>query len=846
MSHLFVRALGLAAVLFALASCSGPLFSKVQIKASPEVNAALGSTTTEISTYISVKEIRNMLKSSPDVQVFDYQPVSTDLTQSFLVHYPLTTVELDFGKYMEDLSLDSTLSQSLTPGTFKVPNLDKTVEETGTFDLNATLRSQVNGGFTPATTKLVETGLASLQTKTLFPASITVSQFTTATFAAGNLNLALSVSNASSTLTLQATKIEIKSGSTVITSSTAAVDVKAGGTVSLPLTGKTLPSTFDVYITVSTKGGTALKEITVSATPSLSNDVAMSGATGINVSTSITVPNVTIPVDGGGTLVSALVKDGSIVVKQGALPTGWTGFTRTTSISIAQSGGLTLASGAQTTPDISFDLAGKSITANDITVTASSTILATNASFSNLAAGPLEVGVDAEVAIGEFSEITVKPGADFEVNQDFNETLSDDLIDWVNYIDFNEVGIEFKISNQLPAGNPMTIVLNSDAFGIVGTPIALPSGQTASEETLAKFTRSSFQFVPDTVLDKTGDGKPDLDFRVTLKPNSYNAGTGEMVLYNIVPGTELSVAGSVNLISDWTKAEVSPPSGGYKGSFPSDDPADTIDLSTLKDYLGDKINFDTIDGYFYLSGPTATMTAAVNATYTDASAVLQTRPLITGSIPLATASPTFPATEIISTAWNTANSTHFTLHEVLNAKAADLKFDYDLNVSTLTVEKGAGVTQLRADLVLILPMKLVADAGATLDVGSALPEDDLFGRKAGEDNSGINDVLKNLASLSMNLAIDNKTGLGGTASLDESVSGFHKVLSLEKGVGLTSLTLTRSDIDKIINTVPFVLKLGVEIPEGDYSIQRGGGLTAKITVSAATDINQTIDIGGNN
>lgn len=884
MTASMVRILGLFGATLLLASCSGPLFSKIEVKASPTVYAALGNAKANISDYVSVGKIREILKSSPDVQVFDYQEGPTDTTQRFLVHYPLTSVELDFGQYMKNLKLDSTLSQALAPGTFTIPSLDQTKSQTGSFDINSTLTSQVNGAFSISPVTFVETGLGS-NTATLPNAPVSVTKFSSATFSAGSLNLTFDMPAASTGLVLTATVALVDGAGTVITTTASPVNLKSGTAV-LPLAGRTLPSNFNVKFTATTSGGVAFQSDNLNITAALSSDIAISAASGITLTSNVTTPTVTIPVNSGGKLVSATIaaNSGKITINLAPLPAGWTGFTRSTTLTLKQ-GATTLAQKTNDTSNsIVLDLGGQTLTSVDITLEASSSVTATNASFTGLN-GPISVNVDAVVSITKFSLIKVSPGADFKANQKFKEPISQQMLDWVDAIyfgeagtdplKFGEVGIEFDITNSLPAGNDMTIVMSSTAFAISGqTPISLVSGQTAPTFTQAKFTNKRFTFVPASVV-ADADGKKYLDFSVDLVPNGYNSGAGTIDLVDIVPGTSLSVGGTVKLIADWTKASVTPKTNGaatgFTGTFPSD--GSKTDLSQLNKYLGAGINFASIPASLYLSFPdpnAINMKAKVVATYnTNQKSVLvgtPGTPDTTQDLSLVSSPPTFPTGDFIGTKWTTTASKDFTLDAILNAKPSDLVFSYELNLSSITVNNDPAQTsqKIQANLVVLLPLTLEAKATspattAPLGVDSPLPADDMFGRKVGSDNSNINNMLDKLVSMNMAVNITNKSGMSMQADLSPKntlkagTSFPTRNLTIPASTGVVNLTLSPTDIKAIRDNIPFSLTMAIGIPDDNtdtaatpYSIQRGGTINANITVNAVTDINQTFTLGGTN
>jgi len=819
--------------------CSHPFLSSVEVKASPTIYAALGTSNYQLSSYVSASTVQTMLGSTSGATAYDYQDSTT--IQKFLVHYPLTTVQLDFAQYLNSLNFGSTLAKSLTPGSFQVPSINQTQTQNGSFDLNAPLRSTVNGHLTAQSITVGETGASSLVSATVPAVTISLSDFSSATFASGYFQLLFApTTGQSSSFTLKASKISLTDSSgNLLASSASSVDLVAGGTATIPLTNVTLPGSFKVSITATTSGGSLGKQDTITTTPSLSSDTTVSAAQGVNLATTVNTPAISVPVNTSGTLVSATIGTGSLTITQDALPAGWTGFTRSTTISLAQTGtgGLSLSKNGQTGNTIPFDLSGDSITANPIMVTASSAISATNASFNGLN-GPLTLACTAAVNVGLFSSITVQPGSVFTPTQTFTESLGSQMLQWVQSITFSKIGMQFSVSNTLPTGNPMTIAMTSNALGITGqSPVTLPPGQT----TIATFANTNkFVLFPKNA--------PTLDFTVTFEPQSYNPVTGQMTLYNITPGSSLSMGGSVTPSDTWTQAVVSPPSGGYNGTVPGD--GSKINLSTLANYLGSNLTFKTIPAYLYVSGlPTNTaMTGQITAQYAKGPyAVLPNNAPLT----MLSAVPTFPTGTVFTGAVPSpgSTSTPLDLSIPLNAEPSDLTMTYNLNSNSVTVTPSTtnSTSTFQADLVVIVPLSLIAAAGgATLSFDSSMPTTDLFGRNAGQDNSSSNKLLAQLTSLSLTINMTNTTGLVGTAVFTDNTQGFTKDLPLVAS-GQSSVTLTSSDIQHVINTVPFVPKLRFTIGQGSTSpteidIQRGGGIQATVTVSAVTDVDQTYNL----
>lgn len=112
-----------------LVSCGSP-FSKVQIKAEPELYAPLGSKNLEMSSYVSVKKIRDMLNSGEQneaaskLKVYEYYGYDDGSgTMAFRLYYPLMDLDLDFSSYMDKLDMRE-LGSAISAVEFTVPELE--------------------------------------------------------------------------------------------------------------------------------------------------------------------------------------------------------------------------------------------------------------------------------------------------------------------------------------------------------------------------------------------------------------------------------------------------------------------------------------------------------------------------------------------------------------------------------------------------------------------------------------------------------------------------------------------------------------------------------------------------
>jgi hypothetical protein len=163
-----------------------------------------------------------------------------------------------------------------------------------------------------------------------------------------------------------------------------------------------------------------------------------------------------------------------------------------------------------------------------------------------------------------------------------------------------------------------------------------------------------------------------------------------------------------------------------------------------------------------------------------------------------------------------------------------------------------------ADIVIVLPFAFnVAAGGAPINV-PGLPVEgagtDLFGRAQGEtatEDGNIQLLLDNLSSMELALVLTNNTGLGLQTDFRATLADggvFSKTLTLTNSAEpqTISLGLTADEFTRIRATNPFRPGLTFRIPEGQYAFRPSGGVTARVTVSAVTDIDQTFNLDGGN
>lgn len=844
-------------------SCDG-FVSKVQVKGSPTFHAPLGSKSYSVSKYISVAEIREMMGADePDstMKVYEYPfakgtgapvdplanpsdpfvPGVEDTNMRFLVHYPLTSVDLDFSTYLENIGFAADISASMPSQNFTVPTIESPTPIE--IDFNSALLESLNvipsfpitigatgaGAFNVPAVPLVFTG------------------FETATFSAGTMNLNITVGSGLTGLTL--TGIRILDSSDVVVASATDLPRSLSGTITVPvpLTGATFSKNMQIAFDVTASGAT---NGNLGVTPRFSSETRLSAATGVALTLPAqTIPQITIPAISDPSFVQATVGTGDITM---AITPGGsvTGFDRSLSLTVAQVGGLNTGVTNDTSPEPTIPLADETINREAINLDVEIALSATNASFSDLGTTGLVFSVAPTINIEKFSSVTMKPGAGFEFEKEVTVPLSQDLRDWVTSIAFNEVGLKIIFTNGLPAGNNIGVTVTSTAFGINKTDdlLAQKSPASAQYSFTNGTTANPYSFVPAS--------HTNIDYTFKFNPPGYNQVAGTMTLTNLSPRATFGFSlDSVEMVSDWETVTVDP-QDGFGGTFPEagDSP---LDFSTLTDYLGEGLGFAEIPMYLYISGPELTATAGVAASYRDKDNVAKTADLLDAGTTINKVDPhVFTQTDnVISAALSEPSASLIRFADVMNDSPSDLSISYNIDIDKISLTKAqveAGAT-LKADLVIVFPLAFKAE-GATNDVAKLelleAGTSDLLGREVGSEDETLDDVFNNLKSMEMVLGLNNKLGLEGTLILSalNSVPGgdpFIKEISMgSPGFKESILDLTKEDIDFIKTNNPFTPSFSLEIQKGNYYLQRNAGIDVKITLNIETDINYEIDLQG--
>jgi len=289
-------------------------------------------------------------------------------------------------------------------------------------------------------------------------------------------------------------------------------------------------------------------------------------------------------------------------------------------------------------------------------------------------------------------------------------------------------GLEINYTQELAEH----LELRIPAFGITTYKKGEPY-PTDNPTKLLYYEPSKREFLPREQLDSSGDDS-------------------ELLVYMRISG---SCSGDLELkmIFDWEKALINTASNG---DFSSEYPIE----NSLGNFLGSGASFTKVDGYVYMSG------------LNSPDPVLMTVDIGKGTLPdmryLKDATPSFYWTQkpdgtkvtygsLTTSSFTDPNSNPLNLVPIFEGDGATLKVDIHITEFEIEKEKVGNESGIKFDLYVLIPLKLkisqvfgkeapdvavdgvnIRETYVPLDLGDTLTknrtDDDLFGRKDGEDN----------------------------------------------------------------------------------------------------------------
>lgn len=734
-----------------LVSCGSP-FSKVQIKAEPELYAPLGSKNFEMSSYVSVEKIRDMLNSGDQneaaskLKVYEYDDGSG--TMAFRLYYPLMDLDLDFSSYMDKLDMRE-LGSAISAVEFTVPELEG---------------------------------------------------------------------------------LEI-----------------AAQTVSVPGTAG--------------YGGQTL----TSETAELVNDALQESGSGL------AIEERKVNVAGEGLKAVTFASDDNTITM--TLTPTVEGITCTPDIAITLPDGKETVKFIQTDSNTyTADFGGKTISPGDLVFSGAVSLSGSVSEETKIPAEGIGVTVEVEVTLrGGFASATVDVPEGVELTKTVSYDLPEEVTKMVQEISFPEkgLGIVLDMDTSLPADNDFDVTM--EAFGgIINKPQRVTTGQDGSETSLLEFLNES-------VAKITPATTPTLSAELAITPPGYNPTDNTMTIKNVSQGETYGLSGTVTVKADWDAITVS--SDKYTGVFPADG-AEPVDLSGFTDKLPEGINLSGIGADLFVSSPLAennnmAFSGTVTLSGTDAAGQPVTASLVGSkdgpeTLKLVDA-VTLPAEEAV--AWNkqlpkSTASVGDGVTSFLNGRPESFILEYSLQANSVTISKNdiensGGKTSAKAELVITLPLMLEIDGSGdgkddnvleidVFEMAGIAGTEDLFNRtEPSATNDTVNKLLDQLTNMTIDVAYNNKLGIEAAARLviiaaEDGTPELERTFTLKKGAGTQPVTLNRDDIKRIMETYPFCPRVYVDLPDGDLTLQKDGGIDVSLAVTAVTDVDYTYNLKGEN
>ncbi|UTC50570.1 hypothetical protein E4N65_11080 [Treponema sp. OMZ 855] len=823
------------------AACSLQPFSSVRIKAKPTVYVPLGEKSiTEAEVFTKLEE--TLQKNNKNIRLYRYQPSGGDDKLRYLVHYPLQTLELDISKYFNGDPLgnggsgDSNLLSRKFDTEISIPK----VNESKSFKINAAdINQKLLEKFNTDTASSVPVPAISGE-HTLPPVNIEFHGFETITFGSGSY-LEISTSPNSGSYTITKAKME-SNGYSIPGDIT-------GYNVRFLLDNKIIGK--NIRLTLTVKDVSGVGNLTVNRT--LHGRIVR--ATGVTANPEITPAPGSVDIPLPEDFRSATIGEGKFKLSMD-MPADWTGITieEQTKITQAGSGGLAINPASFQPLNTPVSLDGKTLN-NQRTLTYEPKL---KVKFDNATYTYQEhLSVKFNFSIDKFSAITMKNKADFKKLQ--SEPVPDGIKGWVKNIHFKTASVKIKLKNGLPSGNDIKIKLSSTCFQI--SPAEEATFNPGEQEHEYKGNNGNAFVLDIETLDN-------FDLTTAVLLPGYNEHDNTFTLNNIRTDSKIEFSGAVQFNFDWKKI-ILKAKADQNISFPQTGKMDLSELTSKLKTAG--IQLEEIPAYFYagsdsgLLGSTK-MSVKLTATYiktgetTDTPAVLVDKSNITLK---ALPAGTFPSDKIFTGVIPDAmlsikqgeSGITKTLAGIMNDYPKDLQLTCTLNMDEIVIKREDydkpenKKPKVSIDLVLDVPVGFKVETKHTLSVmdmlGINMSGTDLFGRRSAHDQSSeIGQILNSLRSIQVRINL--KKDLSGTdpKCILRFKDGSGKLIEKEitAAAGEQTVTLTSSELKKLLKKYPVSPDLVLELPQGSYSLKRDFKLGASITVSAETDIDYSMKV----
>lgn len=656
------RIIYLFAILPLLFSCGWEIPQKVSVKTDAEYAFTVGSFEQELSEYINIEKINELMNSKGEsstgseyaLSVYDYNPGGKSDVQQFLIDIPLQDVPLDLGQYLDKLNFTDTMeginfekvintpdfSSQRIDGEVQLPDIKSVLKN---IDLASSFKLTGNGNTD-------RSGNVPLSTPLEMNFTITTPKFKKIYYSSGSLDFTIQKKTEDVSDPLK-NRLDFyisnaflyeKIGDDINIISSANVNsyVTNGKQIQLPLGGKYIPE--KVYLglngTIISDGVSGEVEFSVAGKVNDSSKISKvtgldsSGIAGFGSTTESF--NQTIRLDNSGEdFISAGVSEGIISIYS-KLPDGWSGveFSRTI---IVENPVVTDVDWDKAGEDGNYlvnrkaSLAGKVIekgknltvkgdfkfTLNDATI-----VFNANGDVDNI---PVRTDFNLkklEYLVVDFSKYSEN------LSTNYSKAFPESVQKFLDWIKIRESGLKVTYTNNLPAGNDLTMKVNSSLMEIADVSKKLSSGTTGGLVTyygdysaLTELEGKEAVTEKGQTFDvkKIGSDKP-IDMKVDIiLPDAGDGQPEHAKLVNIDLSREYKINVSVKPEFNWyslcIKKIGTDDDSGFEGNIETDFGFDKL-FGSVVDSFGGKSNdhffknlrFESLPCYLYFIRPSGT------------------------------------------------------------------------------------------------------------------------------------------------------------------------------------------------------------------------------------------------
>ena len=306
---------------------------------------------------------------------------------------------------------------------------------------------------------------------------------------------------------------------------------------------------------------------------------------------------VTFPLSLGENLSKVTINEGSLTVELSTPDTWSAGIIDNYTIDI--SGGLELDPITKANPTV--NLQNTELQSADINASATVDIVLDDATIDF--EDPPEVRVQTQITK---ISAAIKMDDSFETSISQNTPVPAELTDYVTSISWNKVGFIVKATNNLPAGNNISLDISSNFLGI--SPGNVQTIEAGKKDEEGNYVEQELTFVNDTPFTTAFTGanavtSMDVTGDITLNTDA----NGNLLVNNVEPAKKYSISLKIDPVFEWEEAAIKMPENvsNFEGNFNTG-----INKKKMFDSLGDdfasklnSIKFSAMPLYLFASLP---------------------------------------------------------------------------------------------------------------------------------------------------------------------------------------------------------------------------------------------------